>query len=406
MDTLTKESIEKLVAIKPPWQLSNIQIDYHSKRIFLTIDYLSKSKFPCSQCGKICKVHDSNDREWRHLDLFEYACYLRIKTPRTICSEHGVRVIKNHPFGRMESHFSFKFEDMLIPLFKEMSVNAIAAKYNETDQKLWRVFDYYIPKAVAMETDCSKTNIVGVDETAIKRGHNYVSIFSDLQQSRVIYVTPGKDSSVFAQFYENLFKHMGDPNYIKQFSMDMSTGFKKGREEYFSGSKVVFDRFHIKQALLESIDKVRKQEVINNEKLKKTKYIWLKNACNLKEKEKQKLNEFLLDCSTKTAQAYQLKISFDQLWKVQPLAIADMLSTWIKQATALNLEPINQFINTVKNNWKGIISSMTSSVTNAFAEGLNSIVQLARSRARGFKNINRFINMIYFLGNDFKFNFH
>jgi transposase len=55
--------------------------------------------------------------------------------------------------------------------------------------------------------------------------------------------------------------------------------------------------------------------------LKRTKYIWLKNESKLKADEKQKLNEFINEESCLTAQAYKLKLAFDQIWKIQKYAI-------------------------------------------------------------------------------------
>ncbi len=46
---------------------------------------------------------------------------------------------------------------------------------------------------------------------------------------------------------------------------------------------------------------------------------------------------------------------------------------------------------------------MKTGLTNAVAEGINSIIQRTKSRARGFRNVNNFISTIYMLGNDFKF---
>jgi len=63
----------------------------------------------------------------------------------------------------------------------------------------------------------------------------------------------------------------GAPNYIKQISMDMSKSYKSGPKIYFSSAEVIFDKFHIKKALKEAVDKVRKVEVASNERLKKTK---------------------------------------------------------------------------------------------------------------------------------------
>jgi len=62
---------------------------------------------------------------------------------------------------------------------------------------------------------------------------------------------------------------MGDPNYIKQFGIDMSNSYKAGWEDYFAHTKLIFDRFHFKMGLNKAIDKVRKAEVRQVEKLKK-----------------------------------------------------------------------------------------------------------------------------------------
>lgn len=75
------------------------------------------------------------------------------------------------------------------------------------------------------------------------------------------------------------------------------------------------------------------------------------------------------------------------------------MDNWIEQALALNLKPINRFVKTVLNHYYGIIKSIETGISNAVSEGLNSVMQLARSRARGFRNYDNFIAMIYYLGN-------
>lgn len=187
--------------------------------------------------------------------------------------------------------------------------------------------------------------------------------------------------------------------------MDMSRSFISGSQEYFSAAKIVFDKFHIKKALNEAVDKVRKKEVVNCEQLKKTKYIWLKNSENLTTEQKSKLAIFLEEATTDTVKAYQLKTAFDQLWKMQQNAIEPTLGQWLIMVEKTLLKPMLSFAKTVKNHYQGIVNSMKSLVTNAIAEGLNSVFQLSKYRARGYRNLNNFIKMIYFLGNDFKFFF-
>lgn len=101
------EGLGKLLSVFLPWQIGDIELQHTNKVIDITITYERGSKFPCSQCGKICKVHDGKVHRIRHLDWFEYRSYLNVKVPRTRCEEHGIRVIKSLPWGHTGSHFSF-----------------------------------------------------------------------------------------------------------------------------------------------------------------------------------------------------------------------------------------------------------------------------------------------------------
>ncbi|QZE13384.1 transposase [Halosquirtibacter laminarini] len=52
---------------------------------------------------------------------------------------------------------------------------------------------------------------------------------------------------------------------------------------------------------------------------------------------------------------------------------------------------------TIKNHWDGIVKWMDTKLNNGILEGLNSIVQSAKRRARGFKKTENFITMIYLI---------
>ena len=397
--------LSKILEVRKPWIIEKIEVHHPTKTVNVFIDFEKDSMFECSKCKQPSKVYDSNYRTWRHLDICDYRCYLNIKIPRTTCKKDGVKVIDKLPFGRMNSHYSFKFEQLIMNRIRNTPVSTLSNEIGEPDNNLWRVFRHYIQKAL-INIDCSNTTKIGIDEKSYKKGHKYVTIFTDLDTGNVIFVCEGKDDSTLAQFYEKLFDMTGDPNYIKLICMDMSKSFISGQKEYFSWVEVVFDKFHIKKGLNEAIDKVRKKEVVNNESLKKTKYVWLKNPCNLNANQESLLASFLTECSTDTAKAYKAKLEFDQLWSVQQNAVEPLLNEWINRSLNLNLYPINKFIKTIKNHYDGVLKAMKTLFTNAVSEGLNSLFQLAKYRARGYRNVNNFINMIYFTGNNFKFDFH
>ncbi len=64
-----------------------------------------------------------------------------------------------------------------------------------------------------------------------------------------------------------------------------------------------------------------------------------------------------------------------------------------------------KFANTAGSHWLGIVHFVESNMTNGILEGTNSKIQLAKPRASGYRNINNFINMIYFLCGKLKFDY-
>lgn len=76
-----------------------------------------------------------------------------------------------------------------------------------------------------------------------------------------------------------------------------------------------------------------------------------------------------------------------------------MLEKWIEEAVSAGLKPINSFIKSIRNHFNGIINSIKTGITNAVSEGLNSVMELPRSRARGYRNSDNFIKMVYYFAN-------
>jgi len=58
-------------------------------------------------------------------------------------------------------------------------------------------------------------------------------------------------------------------------------------------------------------------------------------------------------------------------------------------------------VNTIKSHWRGIINYIESRINN----GINAKIQLAKKRARGYRNTTNFINMIYFICGKLKFDY-
>ncbi|MGZ5447262.1 MAG: transposase [Thermoanaerobaculia bacterium] len=98
---------------------------------------------------------------------------------------------------------------------------AVARLLGEHDTRLWRVVHHYVDRARAAREDAEVTR-VEIDETAARRGHDYISVFVDLDVPRVLFATEGRDHTTVEAFGKDLKAHGGDPASIEEVCSDMS----------------------------------------------------------------------------------------------------------------------------------------------------------------------------------------
>jgi transposase len=266
---------------------------------------------------------------------------------------------------------------------KEMSVSSIAELINIHENSVWIILAHYVEEARA-KMDLSELDTIGVDEISVKKGHSYVTLFYDLNQSRVIHIENGKKRSVFKNFREVLSRKI-DPDNIKYISMDMYPAFRGGAREYFPNAKIVYDKFHIVKMMNDAIDKVRRKEYQTNKDLGKTRFMWLKNPENLSDREIAKIRS-IKDLDTKTAKAYRFKLGLQRLWDIKNIEVArEYLDKWHYWGTHSNIKEIITLAKMIKRNSHGILESIKQGISNGVVEGLNNKIKTAFKRSYGLK---------------------
>jgi len=102
----------------------------------------------------------------------------------------------------------------------------------------------------------------------------------------------------------------------------MSPAVISGIESNFENAAITFDRFHVIKLMDEAVDQVRREEQAHNARLKRTRYIWLKNPENLISKQMKELGS-LRDMRLKTSRAYELKLSLRDFWNIKDPVLAE-----------------------------------------------------------------------------------
>jgi len=399
---MTKDLFQLALNVTDPWFVKEVNFDVESKRLDVHIDFKRGSTFDFydQEGGKRIaglKAWDTSTKRWKHLNFFEHECYIHARVPRVKLPDGKVKSIPT-PWEGLSNGFTLLFEAFLLQLCQVMPVRKVAAMAHVSDDKLWRMLEKYIDTTREQE-DFADIEAIGMDETSRAKGHEYITLFVDLKQRRTLFVTEGKDSTTVERFVEDFRAHNGQTEHIKNVSCDMSPAFIKGVEKHLPDAQITFDRFHIMKIINAAVDTVRKQELATNKLLKGTKYLWLKNPQNLTTKQKEKLEEFTLaHMNSKTMRAYSIKQAFQEIYQAtSPEEFITYLRKWYYWATHSQLDPIIQAAKTIKRHWDGIVQWYESKINNGILEGLNSVIQAAKSKARGYKTFKNYKIIAYLL---------
>ena len=417
MDSL--KLFEAALGLTAPWKVDAISFDPKAegaRAIEIRLTFPRGSRFACPQpgCGEQCPVHDTREQRWRHLDFFQYKAFLIAPVPRTTCPTHGVLTFTGVSWAREGSGFTLLFEALVMLLAAEMPVRALARMTDEHDTRLWRVIQRHVEEA-REAVDMSKVRELVVDETSRSRGHEYVTLFVEPgeDQARVLHVADGRSADTFKEFCTVLKAHGGAPEKIRDTCMDMSEAFQKGAAEHLPKTEVTFDRFHVVKLVSTALDEVRRLERGERPELKHSRYSWLKNPENLSQRQAEKLLG-LKALNLKTGKAYQMKLNIQEVWRQPSVAAARRVlrawCSWVvrdskprKGVPTSGLEPMLRVARTVREKLRGILNYFRRRLTSGVIEGINSYVQAARARARGYRNPYTFKTMIYLIAGRLQF---
>ncbi len=105
----------------------------------------------------------------------------------------------------------------------------------------------------------------------------------------------------------------------------------------------------------------------------------------------------------KTGRAYRIAAAFDDMYACRTMdkavsAFASLYS-WMRRC---RLQPMKDAAVTLRNHRQGILAYFHHRITNVVCEGVNSMIQAAKRKARGFNEYEGFATMIYLIAGKLK----
>lgn len=412
---IPEQAFERLLGLDECWEVAAAEYETAPAERFVLVvretgQLWTKLVCPVSTCGGrrvVCHDH-AEARSWRHLDAFGKRTEILCAPPRARCGACRQVWRVPVPWEGEGKHFTRDFEAFALTLMREMPMKKAGEILGEHDTRLWRLLFAHVDKAYAA-LDLSELVHLGVDELNCRKGHNYLTVFADLVNRRVVFATEGKDHTTFQRFAEEILKHNGHPKAITAVAIDLSKAYQKGAREELGNAQIVFDPFHVSALVSEAVDQVRRREAAAGpaarQALHQTIYLFRKNPENLTEHEQARLDELDLK-HLATGQAYLIRLELRDIYQhtVKPEKARYRLENWVRWVRAKCerfgecMAPLKKVADTVEKHLEGILAHWTNNwLSTGFLEGLNSVFSAVKRKARGFRSSVHMITMLYFV---------
>ena len=396
----SNELYRHLLGLSKPWTVERVELDMARGQVEVHVGHASGTRFACPECGLELAVYDhSGERTWRHLDSCQFLTYLHASPPRVSCLEHGVRQARL-PWAEAGSRFTHLFEALAIHVLQAANIKRAAQLLRISWDQAWNIMERAVVRGRAAKGDALPTHI-GIDEKAIAKGHQYMTLVCDVEEATVEYIAEGRKEESLTPY----FAAFGSERCarIEAISLDMWPAFINAclAQVPDAGQKMVFDRFHIMQHVGKGVDQVRKQEhkaltAQGDDTLARSKYWWLYSAENLPAAARERFDA-IKHGNLKTARAWALKESLRELWSYRSQGWAKRFwQRWYYWATHSRLPAMVAAAKLIARHLPNVLTYFKHRITNAVAEGLNSKIATIQKRAYGFRNRDHFKIAVYF----------
>ncbi len=304
---------------------------------------------------KICRVRD--------LSCGDTRIFLELEVRRLDCRNCGKVKRERLDFLADNPHYTKRFAYYVGRRCRSATIKDVAADLR-LDWHTVKTLDQQYMQAQLARAGRPGPQVIGIDEIAIRKGHTYRIVVSDLLRGRPIWFG-GKDRSEasMSEFYVWLgAKKSGR---IRLAVMDMWRPFRLATAAHAPNAAILFDKFHVMRHLGEALDAVRKSEY--GRKALKT----------------------LLSANKRLNTAYVLKESFGQLWGYEREGWARrFFENWRASLKWQRLKPYEKFAEMIDRHWDGIAAycRLENKVSLGFVEGLNNKIRVIQRRAYGLRN--------------------
>ena len=380
-------------------QISNVQeenIEFFNDKIVFYGTYRQETTL-CPRCN-----HNQNTlkgektRKLRMAPLGNKAAFLSLRLYRMKCKKCKHIWWPRLPFVHGKRRVTHSFESYVLNLMNFATIEHVA-KFLGVSWGLVKDIHKAHLKREYKEFDLKVLTYVGVDEFSIRKGHEYMTIFINLETGEIIHVVEGKSLDCVTPFMLQLKeKAMA----LKAIAMDMNAAYASAVKKYLPNVDIVFDRFHVIALLNNAIDEIRRSQQekcdrIGLKAIKGSRFLLLSNYEKLNPKKQESLN-CLLEINQPLALAHAMKEQIRMFWnKENSVEGARFLACWIMDTVDSGIKELHRAGKTLLRHGMDLLNYFKHRISNGKTEGINNKIKTMKRQAYGFRDMEYFKLRLY-----------
>ncbi len=298
------------------------------------------------------------------------------------------RRVEELPFVAAGARYTHRLAELISALCRHMSLSAVA-RWTGLAWRTVKDMDrshLHATLPALHPRDLTGLRVLGVDEVARAKGHDYVTVVYDLDTGGLLWVGDGKSADSFGIFLAALSQETAAG--IQAVAMDMGPAYQAAVKAQLPEAIIVFDRFHVMKLYSDMIRNVRRSEfrkadTDSKQVIKGSLYLLLGNKQRLDESGIARLEE-LMRANQTLSTVYTLKEQLQTLWSAtDAAAMHQALNHWCALARATHITPLHRYATMLESHAEGICAYARFKLTTARIEAGNVAIGMIRKRARG-----------------------
>lgn len=387
---------ERLLDLSEEWRVTEVVLEKETNTLYVYISYtLARAIHPVT--GEDCKIYDlRREREWQHLPVMQYRCFIRCRVPRVKSSAGRVASL-SVPWAESGERHTYLFENLTIDVLQATHNQTKAAGLLNTSFDIVnRIMHRSVARGLARRViEDNEVTELCLDEKAFSCPSGYISVLVDPANRRILDVAEGRDTASALQLLAGALSAYQLAG-VKNVNMDMWKPYMTSAETLMPQADITHDKFHVVKYLNDAVDSTRKQEVKTEPLLRNSKYTLLKNACNRTPDQHEMFSD-IMEASLKTSKAWAFADSFKEIFSARNEAQAQAyLDFWADKVMESKLTHMVRVAKTMVNHAKGIINNIKFRTTNSLAERFNGKIQTLNDVGRGYRTFKNFRSAILF----------